>query len=121
MYFIDRNSHYLKVFNTQDNKLSTWITFKINPDSSIQPENFGSIKCDTLFPQNLNDENITISYSGLNKSISILYDNICEYVPNNNSTYEFVKWEVNSENPNYPGENTEIDSKKISLNNSKLN
>ena len=120
MYFIDRNSHYLKVFDTQYNKSSTWITFKTNPDSLIQPENFGSIKCDTLLPQNVTGENKNISYSGLNKSISILYDNICEYVPNNNSTYEFEKWEVNSENPDYPGEKTEIDIEKISLNSSKL-
>ena len=120
MYIIDRYSNYLKVFNTEHNKLSTWITFKTNSDSLIQPENFGSIKCDTLLPQDVPGENKIISYSGLNKSISILYDNICKYVPNNNSTYGFVKWEVNSENPDYPGEKTEIDNETISLNSSKL-
>jgi len=114
MYFIDRNSHYLKVFDTRYNKLSTWITFKINPDSSIKPENFGQIKCETFHPDR---ESITITFSMLNKSISILYDNICEYVPNKNSKYEFVKWEVNSFQPE---EKIEIDTKKISLNNSNL-
>jgi len=109
MYFIDRNSHYLKVFDTQFNKLSTWITFKINFDTSINPENFGLIKCNT-YPNGI----------PINKSVSILYDNTCEYVPNNNSKYEFVKWEVNSENPDYPGEKTEIDDEQISLNSSKL-
>ena len=114
MYFIDRNSHYLKVFDTRYNKLSTWVTFKVNPDSSIKPENFGQIKCETFHPDR---ESITITYSMLNKSISILYDNICEYVPNKNSKYEFVKWEVNSFQPE---EKMGIDTKKISLNNSNL-
>jgi hypothetical protein len=54
----------------------------------------------------------------LNKSMSILYDSICEYVPNKESKYEFVKWEVN--NSFEPEKKMEIDNKKIFLNESSL-
>jgi hypothetical protein len=116
IFFIDRNSNYLKVFDTRNNKISTWITFKINNDSSIQPDNFGQIECNT-FNSDGKIINKNITYDMLNKSMSLLYDNICEYVPNKESKYEFVKWEVNSFEPE---KKMEIDNKKIFLNDSNL-
>ena len=116
IFYIDRNSNYLKVFDTKNNKISTWITFKINNDSSIQPDNFGQIEC-KAFDSYGKIINKSITYDILNKSISILYDNICEYVPYKGSKYEFVKWEVNSLKPE---QKVEIDNKKIFLNDSNL-
>lgn len=119
IFFIDRNSHYLKVFDTQYNKISTWITFKTNLNPSIPPDNFGLIEC-KIFHSNGKSItlNKTITYDMLNKSISILHDNICEYLPSKESKYELVKWEVI--NSFKPEQKIEIDSKKIFLNDSNL-